>query len=427
MTALRLGELVIDVAPLRTSVPFRRVFAAQTLTVIGSSLTNVGVNLQVFQLTGSSLQVGFVSLVFGVALLLGLLTGGVLADRLDRRKVVLGTRAVVAVVLAGLAINAALPSPMLWFVYVAAVFAGGINGLGGAALMAATPTLVGPKLITAAGALFTVTSQFGGMVGPALAGLVAAGPGIAACFAIDAVGYVIGVSLMWFLPSLPPTDSGEAKQHPWHAVVEGFNFVKGNQVVAGLLVVDVWAMVFAMPYALFPQLGTEVFKGGPTAVGLLYTAPAVGAFLGALTSGWTGRLRHSGRALITAVVLWGLAIACFGLSGNLWLALAFLALAGLGDTVSEILRRALLQHYTPSHLQGRVGSVWLAQATGGTAVGNVEAGLVGRWLGASGAVFAGGLVCVGGVALTALAMPRLRRASLLSPSADEVATSGERA
>ncbi|WP_297549062.1 enterobactin transporter EntS [Amycolatopsis sp.] len=426
MTALRLGELVVDVAPLRTSVPFRRVFAAQTLTVVGSSLTNVGVNLQVFQLTESSLQVGLVSLVFGLALLLGLLVGGVLADRLDRRKVVLGTRAAVAVVLAGLAINAALPSPMLWFVYVAAVFAGGINGLGGAALMAAVPTLVGPKLIAASGALFTVTSQFGAMIGPALAGLVAAGPGIAVCFGVDAVGYVIGVSLMWFLPSLPAAPSDEPKQHPWRSVVEGFHFVRHNQVVAGLLVLDVWAMVFAMPYALFPQLGTQVFDGGPAAVGLLYTAPAIGAFLGALTSGWTGRVRHTGRTLIAAVTVWGLAIACFGLSGSLWPALAFLALAGLGDTVSEILRRALLQHYTPDHLQGRVGSVWLAQATGGTAVGNVEAGLVGRWLGASGAVFAGGLVCVAGVALTAMAMPKLRAASLLSPSADELAASGTR-
>ena len=417
---MRLGELVIDVTPLRASVPFRRVFAAQTLTVVGSSLTNVGVNLQVFQLTGSSLQVGLVSLVFGLALFGGLLAGGVLADRLDRRRVVLGTRAGVAVVLAGLAVNAALPGPTLWFVYLAAVLAGGINGLGGSALMAAIPALVGPKSLAAAGALITATSQFGAMAGPALAGLVAAGPGIAVCFAIDAAGYVIGVALLWFLPPLPPAETGQPHQHPWRAVVEGVRFVRGDQVVAGLLLVDVWAMVFAMPYALFPQLGTEVFGGGPVAVGLLYTAPAVGAFLGALTSGWTGRVRHSGRALLAAVALWGLAIACFGLSGNLWLALAFLALAGLGDTVSEILRRALLQHYTPDHLQGRVGSVWLAQATGGVAVGNLEAGLAGKLLGASGAMFAGGLVCLAGVAVTALVMPGLRRASLLSPSADEL-------
>lgn len=417
---MRLGELVIDIEPLRRSGAFRRVFAAQTLSVLGASLTNVGINLQVYQLTKSSLQVGLVGLVFGATLLAGLIAGGVLADRTDRRKVVLGSRAGTALILTGLAVNAALPSPSLGFVYVAAVFAGGIAGLGGSALMATIPALSGPKLVAAAGALITVTSQFGAMVGPALAGLVASGPGIAFCFALDAAGYVVGLTLLWFLPSLPPGESSDTAQHPLRSLADGFKFIKGNQVVAGLLLIDMWAVVFAMPYALFPQLGTEVFHGGPAAVGLLYTAPAVGAFLGALTSGWTGRIKHTGRALIAAVLLWGLAITAFGLSGQLWLGLAFLALAGLGDTISEILRRALLQHYTPDRLQGRVGSLWLAQATGGTAIGNAEAGVVSRLLGGPAAVVTGGLVCVAGVVMMAVAMPRFRDASLRTPSVDEL-------
>jgi ENTS family enterobactin (siderophore) exporter len=406
---VRLGELVIDITPLRTSRAYRLVFAAQTLTVLTTALTNVAINLHVYQVTGSSVQVGLVSLVFGLALLAGLLAGGVLADRLDRRRLILGTRVLVAVVLAGLAVNAASPHPMLVVIYVAAVLAGGINGLGGSALMSAIPGLVKPAQLTAAGALITVTSQFGAMVGPSVAGLIAAGPGVSACFAIDALGYLVGVALMWFLPSLRPERS---PQHPLRALVEGFQFVRRNQVIAGLLLIDVWAMVFAMPYSLFPQLGEEVFGGGPSTVGLLYTAPAVGAFVGALASGWTGRTRHSGRALIAAVAVWGLAITGFGLSGQLWLGLLCLAFAGLGDTTSEILRRALLQHYTPDHLQGRVSSLWLAQATSGTAVGNAEAGLAARLLGGAGAVVAGGLVCVFGVGLVAVTMPRLRRASL---------------
>ncbi|WP_370949201.1 enterobactin transporter EntS [Amycolatopsis sp. cg5] len=417
---MRLGELVIDIEPLRRSGAFRRVFAAQTLSVIGASLTNVGINLQVYQLTKSSLQVGLVGLVFGATLLAGLIAGGVLADRSDRRKVILGSRAGTALILTGLAVNAALPAPSLGFVYVAALFAGGIAGLGGSALMAAIPALSGPKLVAAAGALITVTSQFGAMVGPALAGLVASGPGIAFCFALDAAGYVVGLTLLWFLPAMPPGESSDTAQHPLRSLADGFKFIKGNQVVAGLLLIDMWAVVFAMPYALFPQLGTEVFHGGPTAVGLLYTAPAVGAFLGALTSGWTGRIKHTGRALIAAVLLWGLAITGFGLSGQLWLGLTFLALAGLGDTISEILRRALLQHYTPDRLQGRVGSLWLAQATGGTAIGNAEAGVVSRLLGGSAAVVTGGLVCVAGVVMMAVAMPKFREASLRTPSADEL-------
>ncbi|SFJ16225.1 MFS transporter, ENTS family, enterobactin (siderophore) exporter [Amycolatopsis sacchari] len=406
---VRLGELVIDVTPLRTSSGYRRVFTAQTLTVLTTALTNVAINLHVYQLTGSSVQVGLVSLVFGLALLAGLLAGGVLADRLDRRRLILGTRTLVAVVLAGLAVNAALPHPLLGFVYVAAVLAGAINGLGGSALMAAVPALVAPAQLAAAGALFTVTSQFGAMVGPTVAGFLAAGPGVAACFAIDAIGYLAGVALMWRIPPLP---SEREPQHPLRALAEGFRFVRKDRTVAGLLLIDAWAMVFAMPYSLFPQLGEEVFGGGPSTVGLLYTAPAVGAFAGALASGWTGRFRHSGRALIASVLCWGLAITALGLSGHLWLALVCLGIAGAADTTSEILRRALLQHYTPDHLQGRVSSLWLAQATSGSAVGNAEAGLAARLLGAPGAVIGGGLVCVVGVCLVALTLPALRRASL---------------
>ncbi|WP_235716094.1 enterobactin transporter EntS [Amycolatopsis sp. ATCC 39116] len=409
---MRLGEMVIDVTPLRSASAYRLVFAAQTLTVLTTALTNVAINLHVYQVTGSSVQVGLVSLVFGIALLGGLLAGGVMADRVDRRRLILTTRAVVAVVLGGLAVNAAIPHPMLWFVYVAAILAGAINGLGGSALMAAIPSLVKPEHLTAAGALITVTSQFGAMVGPTVAGVIAAGPGVAACFAIDALGYVAAVLLMWRLPELRAGKPDEDHQHPFHAIAEGFRFLRHNAVVRGLLVIDLWAMLFAMPYALFPQMGTEVFGGGPSAVGLLYTAPAVGAFIGALVSGWTGRIRHSGRALIGSVLLWGLGVTAFGLSGELWLGLLFLAIAGVGDTTSEILRRALLQHHTPDHLQGRVSSLWLAQATTGPAVGNAEAGLAARLLGPAGGIVAGGIVCVLGVCLVAVTMPGLRRASL---------------
>ncbi|TVT10628.1 enterobactin transporter EntS [Amycolatopsis bartoniae] len=406
---VRLGELVIDVTPLRTSPGYRRVFTAQTLTVLTTALTNVAINVHVYQVTGSSVQVGLVSLAFGLALLAGLLVGGVLADRLDRRRLILGTRALVSLVLAGLAVNAAMPHPVLAVVYVAAVLAGAINGLGGSALMAAVPALVEPAQLAAAGALFTVTSQFGAMVGPTVAGFLAAGPGVAACFAIDAVGYLVGVALMWTIPPLP---SEQEPQHPLRALAEGFRFVRRDQIVGGLLLIDVWAMLFAMPYSLFPQFADEEFGGGPATVGILYTAPAVGAFLGALASGWTGHFRHSGRALIASVLLWGLAITAFGLSGHLWLGLLCLAVAGLADTSSEILRRALLQHYTPDHLQGRVSSLWLAQATSGTAVGNAEAGLAARLFGGSTAVVGGGIVCVLGVCLVAVTLPGLRRASL---------------
>ncbi|MDT0436788.1 MULTISPECIES: enterobactin transporter EntS [Streptomyces] len=416
---MRLGEVVVDVTPLRSGRDFRLVFATQAISMLGTHLTSVAASLQIYELTGSSVQVGLMSAVLGMSLLVGLVTGGLLADRVDRRRVVLVTRSVTAVVVTGLAVNAALPDPKEWFVFVAAVLAGGTSGLGGPAMMAATPTLVAPGQLAAAGALLTLTAQLGGMVGPSLAGVIAAGPGLAWCFAIDAAIYVVGLALLAPLPKMPPVAGAEG-QHPLKAMAEGLRFLRTNQVVAGLLLIDVCAVVFAMPYALFPELGTEHFGGGPSTVGLLYTAPAVGSFFGALASGWTGRVHHTGRALIGAVAVWGVAITCFGLSPDLWLALAFLALAGLGDTASEILRRALLQHYTPDRLQGRVGSLWLAQATAGPSVGNLEAGLVARALGSSaGAVVLGGAVCLAGVAAVAVAVPGLRRATLHGPPAGQ--------
>jgi ENTS family enterobactin (siderophore) exporter len=194
--------------------------------------------------------------------------------------------------------------------------------------------------------------------------------------------------------------------------------VRGNKVIRGLMLVDLCAVVLAMPYALFPQMADDVFEAGPTTVGLLYSAPAVGAFLGALASGWTGRARRPGVSLAVAATGWGLAVAAFGLSPYAWLGIVFLAIAGFADTISEILRRALIQHHTPDHLQGRVGSLWLAQATAGPATGNALSGVTARLLGPATTLVTGGLVCAGGVQAVSTTLPQLRGARLTSESTD---------
>lgn len=414
---MRLGELVLDTAPLRSSPPFRLVFAVQVIAMVGTNLTVVAANLQVFELTRSSLQVGLVSLVLGVTLLFGLLVGGVLADRAGKRTIIVSTRLGMVAVLGVLAWNATLDSPSLGVIYLTAALAGLINGLGAPALIAATPALVGQENLAAAGALTAITTQIGAMVGPLLAGFLAEAWGLAVCFAIDAATFLLGAILLAFLPRLGPDGSAE-HAHPVRSIAEGFAFLRGNRVVTGLLLIDVCAMVFAMPYVLFPEMGVAVF-GGEFATGLLYAAPAVGAFLAALTSGWTATVRRSGAVLIGSVLLWGLAVIGFGLSPALWLALAFLAIAGAADTISEILRRTLLQHYTPERLLGRVGSLWLAQATTGTSVGNAVMGGLSRLLGSGLGLVAGGAACVAGVVGVAIALPELRKATLTESSADE--------
>ncbi|GAA4961112.1 MFS transporter [Yinghuangia aomiensis] len=438
---MRLGEIAADVAPLRESREFRLLFAASALSMLGTALTSVAASLQVYDIGGSSLHVGMVNVVIAVSLCIGLLTGGVVADRADRRAVILSTRAGAAVVVLALAGNALMDRPQLWMIYLLAVAAGLVNGLGAPALMAVTPALVGRKHLAAAGALLTLTTQFGAMVGPTVAGIVAAGPGVATCYLLDAGGFAVGAVLLWRLPELRPerrleesagtpadtaapgapetgaADAGKAEEaagHPLRDIADGLRHLRGQPVIRALMLVDLFAVLLAMPYALFPQIGERVFDGGPMTVGLLYSAPSVGAFLGAATSGWTGRVLRPGTALAAAAAGWGLAVAAFGASGVLWLALPLLAVAGYADTISEILRRALIQTYTPDHLQGRVGSLWLAQATAAPSAGNALAGLGTRLVAPGTVLLAGGAACAAVVGAVTAGSPELRNATLRS-------------
>ncbi|MGA4543493.1 MFS transporter [Uniformispora flossi] len=446
---MRVGEIAADVAPLRESREFRLLFAASALSMLGTALTSVAASLQVYDIGGSSLHVGMVNVVIAVSLCIGLLTGGVVADRADRRAVILSTRAGAAVVVLALAGNALMDRPQLWVIYLLAVAAGLVNGLGAPALMAVTPALVGRKHLAAAGALLTLTTQFGAMVGPTVAGIVAAGPGVATCYLLDAGGFAVGAVLLWRLPELRPerrveesagtpegtpagipvgtavpgtaeagrADAGKAEEaagHPLRDIADGLRHLRGQPVIRALMLVDLFAVLLAMPYALFPQIGERVFDGGPMTVGLLYSAPSVGAFLGAATSGWTGRVLRPGTALAAAAAGWGLAVAAFGASGVLWLALPLLAVAGYADTISEILRRALIQTYTPDHLQGRVGSLWLAQATAAPSAGNALAGLGTRLVAPGTVLVAGGAACAAVVGVVTAGSPELRNATLRS-------------
>lgn len=408
-------SLMIDVSPLRASREFRLVFAARIVSLFGIALTTVGVPWQVYAMTRSSLDVSLAAALVGVTTLVGTLAGGLVSDRCDRRTVILASRGTAAVVFAVLALNAAMPAPQLWLLYLC-VAVNGATAVSQSALMAVTPAIVRRDQLAAAGALVALSTQIGAVVGPSVAGLLIAGPGLTVNFGLCAVASAVTTTLLWFLPALPP--QGGTTARPLAAMREGAAFVARNPVVRGVLLVDVAAMVFALPQVLFPQVVVEVLDRGPEAAGLLYTAPAVGAMVAALTSGWTTTVRRTGRVLLLAVALYGAAIGLFGVSPLLpvgdplvW-AMGFLAVAGACDMVSEILRRALLADVTPDHLQGRVSSVWLAQATVGPSAGGVEAGVASRLLGPGPAIAAGGTFCVLATAALAAFLPPLRRASL---------------
>jgi ENTS family enterobactin (siderophore) exporter len=216
---------------------------------------------------------------------------------------------------------------------------------------------------------------------------------------------------------MPPVT--RAERPGLRSLAAGFRYVRNNGVVGGMLLVDTNATLFGMPSALFPALASQHFHGGPDTYGLLVAAPGLGAMVGAATSGWTGRLRRPGIVVIGAGLVWGAAIAGFGLVHSLPVALVFLALAGAGDLISEVLRNALLQRYTPDALRGRVSSLYLAQVTGAPAVGNVEAGAVARLVGLDFSVVSGGLACVAGALVLGALIPALRNARLTGSRDDE--------
>lgn len=430
---MRLGELVIDTTPLRQSSQFRLVLAGRGVVLLAAGLIAVAVTVQVYSLTRSSLQVALVNVVLATSLLVGFLVGGVLADRVDRRRLILVAGVGIVLAFVVFAVNAAVASPhQLAVIYLTTALGAAVEGVGETALSAVIPTLVTPEQLAAASGLIAVTSQLGAVAGPAVGGLLAGGPGLAVTYGAAAGCSAVTTVLFMRLRPLPvggerpadpdhdtdPGPAADAVPQPgaWASIVEGFAFVRGNRLIAGVLLIDLCATVFGVPGALFPQLAAEVFDGGPELVGLLNAAPAAGALLASLASGWTGRVRRTGIALLWSVVAIGVGYVGLGLSTHLAVALLFLAVAGGADTISEILRRALLQYHTPDALQGRVNSLWLAQANTSYSVGGVAAGVAARLVGPAGAVVAAGALCLASVAVLTAALPALRRASLNTPA-----------
>jgi MFS transporter, ENTS family, enterobactin (siderophore) exporter len=412
---MRIGQIVIDVAPLRESRDYRWLFAGRFISNAGNAIAVTAANWQVYGLTHSSLAVGLLTLADSAGMLAGLLAGGVLADRHDRRQLLLAVQLPQALLAALLMVNSLLSHPAIWPIYSIAVGIGLLTGLSSPASTAATPALVGPTRLAAAAALNAMGNQLGNLCGPALAGLLIAGPGLAACYAIDATCFAVFAIALLFVRPLPPT-VGVPKTR-LRFLAEGFRYVRHSGVVGGMLLVDTSAMIFGMPVGLFPALASEHFHGGSATFGLLTAAPGLGAMIGAATSGWTGRLRRPGLVVIGAGTVWGAAIVGFGLTDSLPVALAFLALAGMGDLISEILRNALLQHYAPDELRGRVSSLYLAQVNTAPALGNVEAGAVADLFSPTFSVVSGGLACVAGVLLLGALIPALRAARLQVPEA----------
>jgi predicted MFS family arabinose efflux permease len=401
------GKLLIDVGPLRRSRDLRALVLGQTVSVLGSQMTAVAVPYQVYKLTGSSLDVGLVSLAALGPLLAGSFFGGSLVDAADRRRLLIGVSIVMAAVSAGLALNAAGGRPALWPLFVCTALAGGLGTFEDSALNTVLPNLVRRSDIPTANAVFQAIFQLGIVVGPALAGLLLAGTGIRFVYWTDAATF--GVATLAALAIAPQPPEGGGERLGLRSLFESLRFIRGRQTIQGAFLIDLGATVFGLPKALFPALAATVFGGGATTLGLLYAAPGAGALLGALTTGWVGRVRRQGRAVIIAVIVWGLAITAFGLTHHLLIALALLAVAGWADVVSAIFRSTIVQLAVPDALRGRLTGLEISVVTGGPRLGDVEAGAVAAAFGNTTSVVSGGLACIATALLLTSLLPGFRR------------------
>jgi MFS family permease len=400
-----LRRLAIDVRPLR-SRQFRLLWSGSVVSAMGSQFARVGLYVQVFALTNSAAAVGLLGVSGLAGSLGGVFVGSAFIDRYDRRTTIVWTQ-VASMAVAGTLFAGALSGhPPLWLLHAANLGAWFLAAIHGPARQAAIPRVLPPEEIPAASALNQAGWQVGSIVGPALAGVVIATAGTAWAYGADFASY--GFSLVAALLLAPIPLGGAVVERGVSAVAEGLRYVRNHRLLQSTFVIDLVAMIFGSPQALYPVIAAVQLHRGPEVVGLLFAAPAAGALLMTLASGSVTSLRRQGDAIVWAVVAWGAAIVGFGLSGtHLAWALVFLAAAGAADVVSAIFRSTILQVTVPDRLRGRLSAVFFVVVTGGPKLGDVESGLVAAAFGATVSVITGGLATIVGALVVARIYPEL--------------------
>jgi len=400
--------LLVDITPLRESRDFRLIWLSQLATAAGRQVVLVAVPYQIYLLTHSSLAVGLLGLFQAVPIVVAGLYGGALADRFDRRRLQLIGKSLVATTSIALAIGAGIQRIPVWSIYLIVAMSAAASVIDQSARAATIPRLVSRRLLPSASSLSQILFQSAAIIGPALAGLLLARASVSWAYAFDVVCFVPGAALIWRISAQPPLEN-HGVVLGWRAPADAIRHVAHNRLLVGIFSADLIAMIFGMPTAVFPALALSVFKIGAGGLGLLYAAPAAGALIGSLFSGWVRSVQRQGMAVIVAIAIWGLAIAGFGLAGNVrWLGLLLLAVAGAGDMVSAIFRSTMLQLSIPDNLRGRMSAFQMMVVTTGPRLGDLEAGAVAALVGPIFSVVSGGVACVVGIALLAVALPELR-------------------
>ncbi len=411
----RARSLFLDTTPLRRDRDYRWLWSGQVVNGIGNQITRIALPYQVYVLTGSTLAIAALTLFQLVPILLFALGAGSLADVMDRRRLLMITQTGLAACSLVLALLAAGGAPPVGVLFVVAFLAAGLAAVDQPARASAIPRLVPAVRLPSAIALNQLNFQMASIVGPAIGGLLIATVGLAGAYTVDLVSFIASFVALLAIHPLPPI--GAVSRPGLAAIREGLRFARQRRAILGSFVIDLNAMIFGMPTSLFPVLALDVFGTGAAGFGLMAAAPAAGAFLGALLSGWVKSVDRIGRAILLAVAAWGLAITAFGLvTVSFPLALVCLAVAGAADVFSAVFRSTLVQLDTPDNLRGRVSSIHTLVVTSGPRLGDIEAAIVATLTSPQFAVVSGGLLCVAGVAVVARQFPELANHMIRRPA-----------
>ena len=400
---------MVDLSPLRASRDLRLLTVGEFVSGLGTQAALVALPYQLYTQTGSAFLTGLLGAVELAPLITAALLGGAIADRMDRRRLLLLDQIALVAGAGALAALAFAGSPPVGVLYVLGGLVAGAGSVQNVTAWAIVPNLVAPERVRSALALNFGLYQMTSVIGPGLGGLLIGQVGLGSAYAVDAVSCLAMVAALAAMSPQPPR--GQVAEHPpvLASIREGLRYVRGNQALMGSFAIDLVAMTFGMPRALFAVLAVSVYGAGAEGTGLMYAAVSVGATVAALTTGWIEGARRLGRIVIWAVLAWGAAIAGVGLVGSLWPAVALLAVAGAADSVSAVCRGAINQMVTPDEMRGRMSSVYSLVVTSGPRLGDVESGAVAGLAGPRFSVTSGGLACVAGVFAVMAAFPALAR------------------
>lgn len=411
------AKILTDLGPARRSPAYRRLLIGQVVSQSGTQLTVVALPVQVFAITGSSFSVGLLGLVSFVPLLIGGLYGGAIADSMDRRRLAMLTSTGLAASSGLLVAQAVTHLHSVAVLYALAGVQSLLAGVDSPARTAIIPRLVPVHDLPAAGALSYAGMTLATTVGPLLAGLLIAGPGLGITYGVDTLTFAAAFIAVFRLPALAPEGGGRKASSA--SVLEGLRFLRTQPVVTMTFAVDLVAMIFGMPRALFPALAAHRFGGGARTVGYLYAALAAGGFIGTVFGGWFSRVRRQGLAVLVAVAAWGAAVVGFGLLDSLIPALIVLTVSGAADAISAVFRGVILQTATPDAMRGRLQGVFIVVVSGGPRLGDLESGAAASIFSLPAAVISGGIAVLVGVAVLAAAVPSFRRFRSYPPSPHE--------